>query len=66
MSSPGTLCASNLIETYLPNRDELWLRWVLALPSASRIGFDCTMRSLTVDIAPDDTCGAAAPERHVM
>ena len=34
LSSPGALCASNLIEMYLPKRELLWLRWVFALPSA--------------------------------
>ena len=45
LSSPGELCVSNLIETYLPKRLLLWLRCVFALPSASSSGFDCTIRS---------------------
>ena len=64
LSSPGALCASNLIEMYLPKRELLWLRWVFALPSASSIGLDCTMRSLSVE--PPPSCAAAAPERQVM
>ena len=37
---------------YLPNREELSLRIVFALPNASRIGFDCKSRSRTFAALP--------------
>jgi hypothetical protein len=36
-----------LMSIYLPNREELLLRLVLAFPKASRIGFVCSSLSLT-------------------
>jgi len=44
--------SSKRIVTYLPKRDELLLRTVFALPSPSRIGFDCRIRCESEPCAP--------------
>ena len=50
---------------YLPKREELWLRCVFALPSDSRIGLDCTIRSLRpAAVAAFFPCGAARQHRY--
>mmetsp|Transcript_26578 Transcript_26578/g.84251 ORF Transcript_26578/g.84251 Transcript_26578/m.84251 type:complete len:211 (+) Transcript_26578:656-1288(+) len=74
--SVGAADASKLILVYLPKRDELWLRTVLALPSDSSTGDDWTMRVLSASaasLAPSDRrrpfeliCPAAKATRQVM
>lgn len=69
MFAPAMLPSGlKLIRMNLPNRDELLLRWVCALPNASRIGLACKIwrsRSPSRPLAFIiwDTLGAIEVER---
>ena len=57
----GSPLKSKLISMYLPNREELSLRLVLALPKASKMSLDCnkTFLARSISFWPDTFVTAA-------